>query len=99
MQFQDRILSGIPRKEILAYFRQLQADNSKKKESNALNTKNSEDPIIFKFESCKIRIFDTNSRCLPSFLIPCTEILFSGPKSMVEKIISQFRLKFLRGGG
>ncbi|TFH29936.1 MAG: hypothetical protein E4G98_02975 [Promethearchaeota archaeon] len=89
------ILSGIPRQEILEYFQTLgvQLQDEEDKEEKDVNI------IQFTIENCEIQIFPTIHPSNFVISIPRTKIIFQGPENQVTQLVSNFRKKFLRGGG
>ena len=87
------ILSGIPRKEIIEYFQHLGAQIKDDEEES--------DDKFFHYilENCEIQIFPTKYPSDFVISIPRTKIIFQGPENQVTQLVSNFRRKFLRGGG
>ena len=87
------ILSGIPRREIIEYFQHIGA--------HFKHDEGESEEFIFQYilENCEIQIFPTIYPKNTVISIPRTKIVFQGPENQVNQLVSDFRRKFLRGGG
>ncbi len=85
VKFRYEIISGIPPEQIQEYFTSLSF------EDNRTNR--------FYGDGWEINIIYEKDRFLGSIKLPVTRIVFIGDKELCEKIISDFRMKFLSAGG
>ncbi|MHA1521866.1 MAG: hypothetical protein ACTSRK_16945 [Promethearchaeota archaeon] len=94
-----QILSGIPRKEIIEYFTSPEGQFQDGKEGKEDKEENVDNFLMYTSEKCEVKIYPTAYPSNSAFTIPRTKIIFQGPEKQVTRLVTNFRKKFLRGGG
>lgn len=77
-------MRGMSRKEIIEYFTSISKCIAGSR---------------FYWHDCTIDVSEESKIELGSIFIPVTKVLFMGEEEPLERLISQFRLKFLSAGG
>lgn len=85
MSYQETIISAAKREDLIIYFRNLcNSDKSNK---------------IFQFDSdLVVELHESRPNPIAPIIIH-TPVKFIGPKHIVDKMINDFRMKFLTAGG
>ena len=76
--------SGVPHHEIIHYFK-------------ALST--FEKANTFKGDGWKVTVLSMNWNRMGSLLLPSTRLEFRGDPTAVEKLVKEYRMRFLSAGG